>query len=185
MPIGLGPEAASISVRNAELTGSFTAAELFGASAHRTLQFTLANDGGDAKTLTALIKVGGTPQPLVTLQGLSQGQSRTYSIRVDFPRGSIGTQEVTGQISAGGNNYTNFKTTTMIMPWGLVLIGAIIVALILLWIALGIRKRIIERRERKQPPIARDGPLDSLGQGGGAGEGQSSPSPPERVTGAG
>ena len=87
VPIGAGPQAASsIAVRSAELTGSFTAAELFGASAHRTLQLTLINDGGEAKTLTALVKVGGNPQPQVTLSGLAQGQVRTYSIRVDFPR---------------------------------------------------------------------------------------------------
>ena len=129
--------------------------------------------------------MGGTPQAPITLPGLSQGKVRTYSIRVDFPRGSIGTQHVTGQITAGDNKYTNFNASTMIMPWGLVVIAAIIVALILLWIVLGIRKRIIERRQRKQPPISTDGPLDSVAPGGGAGEGGSSPSPPERVTGAG
>lgn len=148
---------ASLVVRGLALTGSSPPAEWFGASARRTLVLTLANVGGTAATsVSVLVNVGNTPQQQPLLPGLAPGQEKTYRMAIAFPTLALGTQRVSGQISARTENAlsagptTTFQTSTTVLPWGLVVIAAVLAVLIVLLILRALVHMVRWGRERRR-----------------------------------
>jgi hypothetical protein len=75
-------------------------------------------------------------------------QTRTYRIPVTFPDLSIGEHHVVGVLGDAGL-MTNFKVSTWLFPWGLLVLVIVLVEVIALGVTRGIRLR---RRRRPGEP---------------------------------
>lgn len=161
---------ADLTVESANVTGSPSWAERFGASARRTLALTVANNGGtDAVKVSAVVDVSGTPTSSPNLNGLQPGQRRTYRVSITLPSFTTGTKTVSGQVTAQTQNSSlagsaaSFKASTTVTPWGLIAIGCLIAFLILLLtfaIILALLRRFGDWRRSRRGLEDGEQPLD-------------------------
>jgi len=142
-------------VDRAELVGSRTWAEFFGDSAHRTLILRLRDAGPNLIPSTPFVLhagPAGNPTQIVGapfVPPLRPGQVVSYRVPVTFPPLAHGNYVVVGQLGNTGQIVT-FRATASLMPWGLVIVLAVI-----LLVALGlIIRRIVRRYQRRKDDAA-------------------------------
>jgi hypothetical protein len=144
--VGAIPRAATtareLTVQEARLTGG-TAAAWFGAPNHLTLTYTVRNPGAVALTsATAQIRLGGGGDDNIFHQevvaNLGPGQSRTFTIPVELPLAAFGTYVVRADVSGLAPASVRHEA----YPWGLLLINALGLSLIV-W---GLLRRLGRRR---------------------------------------
>ncbi|BBH71507.1 hypothetical protein ACTI_81920 [Actinoplanes sp. OR16] len=145
-PVGEIPRAATaareLTVQQATLTGG-TAASWFGAPDHLKLTYTVRNPGEVALTsATVQIRLGGGGDDNIfhqeVVENLGPGQSRTFTVPVELPLAAFGQYVVSADVSGLAPVSVRHEA----YPWGLLLINAAGIALIV-W---GLMRRLSRRR---------------------------------------
>jgi hypothetical protein len=126
----------------------------FGGVAHRTLTLTVRNPNAGVYPHPPLVLSAGKAGTLSTvstrpLPSLAPGEVATVHENVVFPAFSFGRNEVTGTV---GNALLqkNVYVSTTVVPWGLIVLGLIILQLILVAIRNALRRRHL--RQAASPP---------------------------------
>jgi hypothetical protein len=138
-------------VDRADLAGTATWAEWFGGPPQRTLVLRLRDVGPNPVPSTPfLLRAGpaGHPTQIVSapfVPPLYPGQAITYRVPVTFPALAHGNYAVVGTLGNAGQTVT-FTATTPLMPWGLVILLAIVV---LVALGLVVRRVVRSRRDRR------------------------------------
>ncbi|MEU8243878.1 hypothetical protein AB0C07_36960 [Actinoplanes missouriensis] len=156
-PVGTIPATATaareLTVQEFTLTGG-TAAAWFGARDRLTLTYTVRNPTPVALTsATVQIRLGGGGDDNIfhqeVIEGLAPGQSRTVTVPVELPIAAFGRYVVSADVSG----LAPVRVSHDAYPWGLMVINALGVALIV-W---GLVRRLGRRR------VLRDAdPADAL-----------------------
>jgi|GEM_PF-2044367 len=132
-----------LKVSQVRVRGTFSLAAWFGGASKRTLEFTVANVSSEAlrdPPLSITFGKGDNPTGFVAaphLGDLAPGDLRLVRVPVEIDSLSMGRYTVKGQISGPGQPIV-FRTRTSTYPWGLFVIGLIVLQLILL----GLRNRL-------------------------------------------
>ena len=135
-------------VDRADLVGTKSWAEWFGDSAHRTLVLRLRDAGPNLIPSTPFVLRSGPAGHPTQVVGapfvppLRPGQVVSYRVPVTFPPLAHGDYVVVGRLGNAGQIVT-FTAKTPLMPWGLVILVAMVV-LVALGLLVG---RILRRRE--------------------------------------
>lgn len=142
------------------VSGSATAASVFGGAVRRTLEVRVTNPG-DQPATPVLVGRWGRPGDLVNVitmpvqHALSPGQSRT--VRVGFTLGalSVGSYQVSVRAQVAAYPFERVVTaTTSQWPVALLACGAVVVLMILLLIVRGLVRRLRRRRSRRPRPMS-------------------------------
>jgi hypothetical protein len=138
-------------VDRADLAGTATWAEWFGGPPQRTLVLRLRDAGANPIPSTPfLLRAGpaGHPTQIVSapvVPPLYPGQAITYRVPITFPALAHGNYVVVGNLGNAGQTVT-FTATTPLMPWGIVILVAMVV---LVALGLVVRRVVRRRRERR------------------------------------
>lgn len=157
VPPSVTGTSSGLQVLEAHLVGTTSWSEWFGAPAHRTLVLVLRDGGPDPIPSTpVVIRSGqaGNPSQVVGapfVPPLRPGQVVSYRISTTFPPLAHGQYVVVGTLGPSGQTVT-FSTTTSLMPWGIIMVLAIIV---LVAVVLIIRRILRRHRNRthRQPEL--------------------------------
>ncbi|TIC88050.1 hypothetical protein E8D34_07110 [Nocardioides sp. GY 10113] len=123
-PESVPVEEGAVVVTAAELVGSATLADLFGASPRRILRLTVENVGDGVVTAPGLeIAVGrtGDVEPIYSAAGLGSiapGETQQVEVPIALGVGAIGTYQIDGRLGAGDAG--SFSLTWQTYPWGLI-----------------------------------------------------------------
>lgn len=148
VPLPVTSNPSGLVVDQADLVGTASWAEFFGGSAHRTLVLKLRDAGANLIPSTPFVlRAGpaGNPTEIVdspVVPPLRPGQVVSYRVPITFPPLAHGNYVVVGTLGNAGQIVT-FKATTPLMPWGLVIVLALVVLVVLgrvIW-------RIVRRRK--------------------------------------
>ncbi|MDA8267517.1 MAG: hypothetical protein M0013_03965 [Actinomycetota bacterium] len=151
-------------VIHAVVVGSGSWAEWFGATPHRALLVRLRNVSADLIPSTPFVlRAGQGPDPsqvvaTPVLPPLFPGQTVSYRVPVTFPAMSIGHYEVVGSLGSVGQ-IVPFTARTTLMPWGLLALAALVVALTVARAVMRRRRRAA--RSATGRPVAGRGPVSS------------------------
>jgi hypothetical protein len=134
-------------VDQSDLVGTASWAEFFGGSAHRTLVLELRDAGVNLIPSTPFVLrsgPAGDPTQIVespVVPPLRPGEVISYRVPVTFPPLAHGNYVVVGTLGNTGQ-IVSFTATTPLMPWGIVILVALVVLTVLgliIW-------RIVRRR---------------------------------------
>ncbi len=156
----------TVAVTKAELHGSATLGDLFGAAPERMLHLTVENVGDVAVTAPGLsIAVGkGDPEPVFLSDGIGRlgpGEVTEIKVPISLPVGANGTYRITGRVGDGETG--EFALTWETYPWGLFGLNGLGVLLV----AWAVRRRFFRA---DAPLIAAGAPLRNSGDMVGEGE---------------
>lgn len=143
--------ARAFEVLDSALVGSGPWTAWFGGAASRDLRLTVRNVGTEAAAPVPSVTWGSGSDPthvvaVPALEAIEPGDTVTYRIPVRVDALSFGTINVAGSL-AGPSGPVAFATSSSTYPWGLLLLGAVALQMVLL----SIRNRVRDRLHR--PPI--------------------------------
>jgi 3D (Asp-Asp-Asp) domain-containing protein len=154
----LTPPASAVTVSqplrvvSAQITGNGPWYSWFGGMAHRTLVLTLQNPNKGVYPHPSLVLTVGKPGSALStvstspLPSLGPNGTTTVHVPVVLPAFAFGNVEVVGAVGDAALK-APIKETTTIIPWGLIVIAA----LLLQFIFLGIRNAVRRRNRRRAP----------------------------------
>jgi hypothetical protein len=147
VPPAVNENPSGLVVDRADLVGTRSWAEWFGDSPHRTLVLKLRDAGANLIPSTPFVlRAGpaGHPTEIISaplVPPLYPGQVVSYRVPVTFPILAHGNYVVVGTLGNAGQTVT-FRATASLMPWGLVVLLAMVVL-----VALGlVLWRVLKRR---------------------------------------
>lgn len=155
VPVAESPS--GLVVDQADLVGTTSWAEWFGGTPHRTLQLVVRDGGVDPIPSTpVVIRSGpsGSPDQVVSapvVPPLQPGQVESYQVPVTFPALAHGHYVVAGTLGNTGQ-IVAFSAPATFMPWGLVVLAALLVIAVLWTVIAGIVRRRRERRASEDAP---------------------------------
>src|SRR5262249_36832932 len=144
----------TLKIEHLKLEGPGDWQSWFGAPTTRDLVFTVHNTGGapvDDPPLVLTAGKGNNPERVVTPPSIGRieaGTRRTVRAEIPLDPLSFGSYTVKGRIGTTGAEKT-FRTHFSIYPWGLFVVGIVILQLMLLGLRNGLRRRIAAREARK------------------------------------
>ncbi len=127
-----------LTVVRAELTGHSGWSALLGASGRRTLVLTLRNSGGGPVTDPSMSLAVGRGAAATTIVDppaigrIAAGEEKTLEIPVTLEVPAYGRYTVEGEI-VGLDEAVTFTTTTSTYPWGLPVLGLLVIGLVVAW----------------------------------------------------
>ncbi|MGC8464097.1 MAG: hypothetical protein ACP5P9_10585 [Acidimicrobiales bacterium] len=173
-----GPLFADVVVERATVGGPVSWTSAFGASSTRRLVLVLANQGGLATGPMSLrLRVAsetGASRLLVarTLATLPPGGRATYEVPVTVAAMTVGTLSLRGSVGVDGQR-VSFAATVTSFPWGLVVVGAVVVLAALVAVVVALRRRRARREARREARRDGDGTPDDVPAASAAGVGAS------------
>jgi hypothetical protein len=121
--------------------------EWFGAPAHRVLALTVRDDSSTAVDQPFVtVEVGNTPTTPSQLAPVGPGQVVTWRIPVAFSVLAWGTLRVQGRAGETGQAMVPFDASTLVVPWGLVIVAFVLLQLAIVGLRNRVRGRIWRRR---------------------------------------
>jgi hypothetical protein len=148
------PALRRVVVQNVVLRGSDTFATWWGAPAHRTLEFEVVNTGSVAiDDASIALRAGPSENPTgfvppVKIDRIEVGESKRFSVPIEFPALSFGEQRVVGTVN-GTSQPTVFAATTTTHPWLLIIVPSVVLLQLLLLLI----RNIVRRRLHDEEPI--------------------------------
>ena len=146
------PALRRVAVQKVVLRGSDTFATWWGAPAHRTLEFEVVNTGSVAIDDASIsLRAGPTDDPNgfvppVKIDRLEVGESKPFSVPIEFPALSFGEQRVIGTVN-GTSQPTVFAASTTTHPWLLIIVPSVIILQLLLLLTRNIVRRRLHDAE--------------------------------------
>jgi hypothetical protein len=150
------PAARTLEISSIELTGGGRWAELFGAGGRRVLEVTLVNTGAvavDSPDVSVAWGTGSHPDGFVKppeTTRMEPGDTQTLTVALDRAPLTLGEQTAIVEIQGLGEPVVA-RATTSGYPWGLLVVGLVLLQLLLL----RIRNRVRRRMRRRLEPLGR------------------------------